>query len=198
MYVHHDIHTFIIYLTMYIFLIQSINTGGVPNKCNALGGNEVQVDMSAQHAVRCCTEDASVGWPFKCTGGITGVYGESNVPSCYSSSTFNEAVTICSAYSGGRLCSGTELLNKCTRGTGCGLNKALVWGCTEVSDTCASGAECCTGVCSGGVCDDPSVSPPAPTNPPTKDPTLAVSIHRILLCMSVYLSLSFFVLLYDV
>ena len=143
--------------------------------------------MSTQHGVRCCTEDASVGWPFKCTGGITGVYGESNVPSCYLSSTFNDAVTICSTYSGGRLCSGTELLNYCTRGTGCSLNKQLVWGCTEVSDTCASDAECCTGVCSGGVCDDP-VPPPAPTNPPTKDPTLAVSISGILLC--IYLSLA--------
>ena len=158
--------------------------GGVPDKCNALGGNEVKVDMSTPHAVRCCTEDASVGWPFKCKGGITGVYGESNVPQCYFSSTFAEAVTICSAYSGGRLCSGTELMNKCTRGTGCSMNKLLVWGCTETSDTCASDAECCTGVCSGGVCDDP-ISP-APTNPPTRDPTLAVSIFRCI-CLYRYL-----------
>ena len=150
--------------------------------------------MSATHAVRCCTEDASVGWPFKCTGGITGVYGESNVPTCFTDKTFDEAVSICSAYSGGRLCSGTELFNKCTRGTGCGMNKLLVWGCTETSDTCGSDAECCTGVCSSGVCDDPI--PPAPTNPPTKDPTFAVSISlydmplSFIRCISSHISCS--------
>ena len=100
---------------------------GVPGKCGALGGNEVIASVNDQHAVRCCTEDQSVGWPYKCTS-ISGVYGESDVPQCYGSATFSEAVDICSAYAGGRLCSRDEMLDRCTRGTGCGFNSVLVFG----------------------------------------------------------------------
>ena len=94
---------------------------GIPGKCGALGGNEVTASVNDLHAVRCCTEDQSVGWPYKCTS-ISGVYGESDVPQCYGSATFSEAVDICSAYAGGRLCSRDEMLDRCTRGTGCRFN----------------------------------------------------------------------------
>ena len=126
---------------------------GVPGKCGALGGNEVTASVNDQHAVRCCTEDQSVGWPYKCTS-IAGVYGESNVPQCYGSATFSEAVDICSAYAGGRLCSRDEMLDKCTRGTGCQFNNVLVWGCIANgnAETCATDAECCSGNCNGGTC----------------------------------------------
>ena len=66
---------------------------GIPGKCGALGGNEVTASVNDLHAVRCCTEDQSVGWPYKCTS-ISGVYGESDVPQCYSSTTFSNAVVI--------------------------------------------------------------------------------------------------------
>jgi len=129
--------------------------------------------MSTQHSVRCCTTNSSLNWPDKCrVKPNPRVFGESNVPSCYKSSTFDEAVEICSAYDGGRLCSGRELLNKCTAGTGCSMNRLLVWGCTANLDVCTSDAECCDGLCVGGVCSDGGGEP---SNPPTKDPTSLVS-----------------------
>ena len=43
----------------------------------------------------------SLGWPYKCrSSSNSGIYGESNVPSCYKSSTFDDAVAICGAYDG--------------------------------------------------------------------------------------------------
>ena len=126
---------------------------GRPDRCDELGGNEVEVNMNGQHGVRCCTEDSAVGWPNECND-ITGVYGESSVPNCYSSSTFTEAVAICAAYSGGRLCSRDEILDNCTKGTGCSLDSALVWGCiaNNKAETCVSNAECCSGNCNVGTC----------------------------------------------
>ena len=47
----------------------------------------------------------SLGWPYKCrSSSNAGVYGESNVPSCYKSSTFDDAVAICGAYDGEFFC----------------------------------------------------------------------------------------------
>ena len=164
----------------------------------------------------------SLGWPYKCrSSNNNGVYGESNVPSCYRSSTFEEAVAICGAYdgesflctamyrhgydqffehhcmkytsliiipllhslslshtqhTGGRLCTGAEILDRCTAGTGCSLNKALVWACSANSASCTASAECCSGLCNGGVCEDvngPDTS--SPSTSPTKGPTDVVS-----------------------
>ncbi len=88
---------------------------GVPTNCNALGGDEVVANMNDQHAVRCCTESADLNWPYECLN-ILGVYGQSDVPNCYAESTFVEAVDICAAYHGGRLCTGEEMKDKCTKG----------------------------------------------------------------------------------
>lgn len=139
---------------------------GIPTKCNDLGGDEVVSNMNNLHAVRCCTEDASLNWPYKCQT-IQGVFGESNVPDCYSDKSFSEAVDICSS-AGGRLCTGDEMKDKCTEGTGCGANKKLIWGCTDVQGSCTTDAECCAGFCNQGLCADPS--PSAPTNTPTIGP----------------------------
>ena len=91
---------------------------------------------------------------------------------------------------GGRLCTGEEILDRCTAGTGCSLNKALVWACTASNtSTCSESAECCSGLCNAsGVCEDVNVGGPPPdtsspsTSPstsPTKGPTnvVSVSIH---------------------
>ncbi len=140
---------------------------GVPGRCDSLGGNEVIASASLTTAyVRCCTEDATVGWPYKCQS-IQGVFGESNVPVCYSDATFDEAIGICGAYDGGRLCSGAEMLDKCTRATGCGANSNLVWGCAASGETCAANAECCAGYCDGRVCADDVSGTSAPTDAPT-------------------------------
>ena len=123
---------------------------GIPGKCSGLGGDQA-VPMDEPNKVRCCTTVQNVGWPQKCNT-IQGVYGESNVPGCYSSKTFEEAVAICGAYPGGRLCSGAEMTDRCTRGTGCQFNKQLVWGCSPTNLSCQADAECCDGICSEGRC----------------------------------------------
>ena len=76
------------------------------------------------------------------------------------------------------------MLDRCTAGTGCSLNKALVWACSANSASCTASAECCSGLCNGGVCEDvngPDTS--SPSTSPTKGPTLAVSSY----CLFFYL-----------
>jgi len=129
---------------------------GIPNKCNARGGNMKSTDINDRAGVRCCTTNESLGWSDKCqTKSNPRVFGASNVPTCNLDSTFQEAVDICAMYDGGRLCTGEELTDKCTKGTGCQLNNFLVWGCTPGgvnAETCENGAECCSGSCNDGVC----------------------------------------------
>ena len=89
---------------------------GASNQCNA--GNEVVTDIDAQHVVRCCSENGALNWQDSCSS-ISGVFTQSKLPQCYNSKTFNEALEICSAYNGGRLCSGEEILDGCTSDMGC-------------------------------------------------------------------------------
>ncbi len=48
---------------------------------------------------------------------------------CSRKTNFAGAEAFCAA-AGARVCTCDELLNKCAKGTGCGLNKKLVW-CTS-------------------------------------------------------------------
>jgi len=45
---------------------------------------------------------------------------------CHHSKTFPEAEAICAA-AGARLCTKDELTSDCTRGTGCGHDRDLIW-----------------------------------------------------------------------
>ena len=138
--------------------------------------------MNDQHLVRCCSENAALNWPYKCLS-IPGVFGQTNVPECYMNSTFTEAVEICSSYDGGRLCSGEEIKDKCTAGTGCSGNRLLTWGCTAIQNVCVSDAECCTGLCSSGFCQDPT---DPTTSQPTKIPTPLVSYNLLYFLKCLY------------
>jgi len=92
------------------------------------------------------------------------------------------------------LCTGAEMLDRCTAGTGCSLNKALVWACTASNtSSCTASTECCSGLCNGGVCEDVNVGGPDTTSPsrsPSKEPTLAVSSYIV--CSSTYYHISIF------
>ena len=129
---------------------------GVPDKCGALGGNEVTASVNDQHAVQCVVVPRinQLAGHTSTSALALLVYGESDVPQCYGSATFSEAVDICSAYAGGRLCSRDEMLDRCTRGTGCRFNNVLVWGCiaNNNAETCETDAECCSGNCNVGTC----------------------------------------------
>ena len=142
---------------------------GTPSKCETLGGDEVVAYMNDQHVVRCCTENTALNWSDKCLT-IEGVFG-TTPNECYMYKTFSEAMKICSSYDGGRLCSGEEMKDKCTAGTGCAANAKLAWGCTVFQGNCVADAECCSGRCNNqGVCTD--VNPP-PSEPTTYSPTNA-------------------------
>lgn len=142
---------------------------GTPSKCETLGGDEVVANMNDQHVVRCCTENTALNWSDKCLT-IEGVFG-TTPDECYMHKTFSEAMKICSSYDGGRLCSGEEMKDKCTAGTGCAANAKLAWGCTVFQGNCVADAECCSGRCNNqGVCTD--VNPP-PSEPTTYSPTNA-------------------------
>lgn len=125
---------------------------GVPSKCEGIGGDEVVANMNTQHVVRCCTENVALNWFDKCLT-IQGIFGQTP-NECYMSKTFSEAMQICASYDGGRLCTGEEMIDKCTAGTGCGANTKLAWGCTAFEGTCMADAECCSGDCNQGSCLD--------------------------------------------
>ena len=105
---------------------------------------------------------------------------------CYRSCGYlnsNSPLLLSSPYfkTGGRLCTGEEILDRCTAATGCSLNKALVWACTASNtSSCSESAECCSGLCNAsGICEDVNVGGPdtlSPSTSPTKGPTNVVSI----------------------
>ena len=136
---------------------------GVPGKCNSIGGDEITASKTALGAVRCC-RDASHGpaggWPKKCTS-ISNVWGESNmenIPDGITASNggcvetnFAGAIETCQA-NNARLCTPEEMLDRCTRGTGCSFNKFHVWVAIASGNACSTNSECASGSCNGGTC----------------------------------------------
>jgi len=85
-------------------------------------------DDEEQHAVRCCSDENRNGFQQKLS---ECPYAASKISrQCYAKSTYDEAVNVCEGV-GSRLCTSSEIRNRCARGTGCNLNTELVW----VSDT---------------------------------------------------------------
>jgi len=90
-----------------------------------------------KHEVRCCAgtdlDPADTGhWKRhkNCKNAGHVVWGESNVPGCYAQKNFTEAISICESV-GARLCTKQELLDDCTRGTGCGYDSQHVWSSSQ-------------------------------------------------------------------
>jgi len=85
--------------------------------------------VTEQHPVRCCSDTKITGWKFNC-GNFNPddeceVWGESDVPSCYTTD-YSNAADIC-LIAGGRLCTKAEMMKDCTRGTGCNFDSSLIW-----------------------------------------------------------------------
>merc|ERR1719238_1422307 len=83
---------------------------------------------STLHEVRCCSDvNLNNGWR---NNYCESVWGESDDPArgweCNHGATFDEAALICQEV-GARLCTRQELRNDCTRGTGCGHDRDLIW-----------------------------------------------------------------------
>lgn len=118
------------------------------------------------HEVRCCSDTPISGWhqPPGCPY-ATSYLGGPRGPGCYDDQTHSAAAAIC-AENGARLCTRQELLDDCTRFTGCGHDTALIWSstkCREAGETCDTLEDCCGArTCMGdGRCEE--YATPAPT-----------------------------------
>lgn len=119
-------------------------------------------DANDLHGVRCCRDCANDGpcsdiWRRKCGKFDDEVFGTSYVGTseeCAHEATFYKALELCEETEGGRLCTAEEVAEGCTKGTGCGLNKEMVWTCMYLDGDCESDMECCSGFCNDGVCDE--------------------------------------------
>jgi len=127
-------------------------------RCGEGGMDERHVDDL--HEVRCCKdgEGAGGGWSHKCLDEeeYFDVLARTKVDwydeLCHEEN-FYDALEICDE-AGGRLCTKEEVLNSCTKGTGCGHDNDLIWTCTPEDGECGQSSECCSGVCHGdGYCE---------------------------------------------
>lgn len=85
------------------------------------------------HEVRCCSETERAGWVKK---DWCDVWGESDLPTCIHAATYTEAVEHCEALGAGvRLCTMWELLDDCTRGSGCAHDNDHIWSSTQSDPT---------------------------------------------------------------
>ena len=77
------------------------------------------------HEVRCCSDTEIGGWS-KRHASCPWAESDDGMGGCHHSKTFPEAEAICAA-AGARLCTKDELTSDCTRGTGCGHDRDLIW-----------------------------------------------------------------------
>ena len=70
---------------------------------------------------------------------------------CVAETDFAGAIETCQA-NNARLCTPEEMLDRCTRGTGCGFNKVLLWVAIASGDACSTDPECASGSCNGDTC----------------------------------------------
>jgi len=87
-------------------------------------------------AVRCCSDTPIQGWKQTCNS----IYTESDAwgAGCQSKKTFSEAEDFCAGV-GGRLCTKTEVLGGCAKGTGCQFDFERIWTSSiENAPGCAS------------------------------------------------------------
>ena len=122
------------------------------------------VSVDEVHEVRCCVYEDDFweafdedpfdeGWKQKCRDDeFIDVLGKSKFEGECFEENFNTARYICDE-AGGRLCSAEELLNSCTKGTGCRHDREMIWTCTEEYEFCEEANECCSGICIDNECE---------------------------------------------
>lgn len=93
-------------------------------RLDVCGADTSIVPKTSRHPVRCC---ADVFTPTFVQRPGCDVWATSRInQKCIRSATFESAVTHCSSI-GARLCTREEIQANCTRGTGCEIDKELVW-----------------------------------------------------------------------
>jgi len=105
--------------------------------CGGSGCQEGKVlaeHIDNNHKVRCCSDVAVPGWK---KWDHCGVWARSNFNGCHEM-TFSEANVLCTE-NGARLCTLEELGKDCTKGSGCGFYRNLIWSSTPVSSSATGG-----------------------------------------------------------
>lgn len=120
-------------------------------------GEPLPADVNSVHEVRCCRDCVNDGpcnrsWKQQCTWFDEEVYGKSKINRSCVATTFYDAIDKCESI-GGRLCTATEVLEECVRGTGCSFDNEMVWTCTYDEGECEFDVECCSGWCEDGFCE---------------------------------------------
>jgi len=92
-------------------------------------GNKDLAFVSELHEVRCCRDEYAIGFE---TNRCDNVWAASDLGGCHDEKTYVEAEEICQDY-GSRLCTMDELSDKCTKGSGCGIDSQLIWSSTPVA-----------------------------------------------------------------
>jgi len=105
------------------------------------GSDDVAFE-SQLHEVRCCKDEYASGFDVnRCTN----VWAASDLGGCHIEKTYVEAEEICVNYNS-RLCTRAEISDKCTKGSGCGLDSHLIWSNTLVTSSyyvvCGKGTGC--------------------------------------------------------
>ena len=112
---------------IYILVLYYVAKGATYNdNCNDISCETRAADISEQHRVRCCSDEAIDGWSQKvgCS-----VWAESNVWGGCKKMNYHDARLFCEMEEG-RLCTKDELEDSCTELTGCGYDFRLVWSST--------------------------------------------------------------------
>jgi len=110
-------------------------TGGFYTACGSTiggcSGRSAEADVAEYHELRCCA-DFELQYFSKHEECPLNVWGASQFDgTCYHDVTWNEGRNICQQY-GGRLCTKGELLQDCSRGSGCSHDHDMIWSSTRV------------------------------------------------------------------
>ena len=103
--------------------------GGKPKHCKKQLEThyDLSPDKQLNYGVRCCSEEQFLNAEKKEKFGCEVWAGSKDANhQCMDDAPYQDAVDFCASM-GARLCTCNEVLTKCAKGTGCGLNKKLVW-----------------------------------------------------------------------
>lgn len=130
--------------------------------------NDKAAENTEPHEVRCCSDTERDGWrkSRNCS-----VWATSRIDGVCHVGNFLEATCICEEI-GARLCTRDELLNKCTKNSGCGYDDDFIWSMTGVDLITSSPT--ITPV----VTDVPTIAP-QPTSTPTSSPTTTPAVTDV-------------------
>jgi len=139
------------YLTRWVVCGRGV--GGGLKSCRE--GDMFEDYADSFHEVRCCKDGHGDGWLQKCrdSDAYADVFGMSKIDGDCHKMDFFGALDLCYEV-GGRLCTKDEVLSSCTKGTGCGHDREVIWTCTEEENDCTQNSECCSGMCNeDGLCE---------------------------------------------